>query len=95
MTLHQRHYRSPLSPQMLVLQRLHREQSHAFGDICDMISIPRDLRRALFAALIEQGYATDGGRGQLHLTALGTATASAQPTANTGDPRPQSVPPAR
>lgn len=94
MTLHQRHYRSPLTHEMLVIQRLHREQSHAFADICDMLSIPRDLRRALFAALIARGYATDGGRGQLHLTALGTATAIAQPTANTGDPRPHSAPPA-
>jgi hypothetical protein len=88
MTLHQRPYRSPLSPQMLIIQRLHREQSHAFGAMCDMVSIPRDLRRGLFAALIAEGYATDGGRGQLHLTALGTATASAQPTVNAADPRP-------
>jgi hypothetical protein len=61
MTLHQRHYRSPLTPLMLVIQRLHREQSNAFADICDMTSIPRDPARALFAALVEQGYATDEG----------------------------------
>lgn len=95
MTLHQRHYRSPLTPLMLVIQRLHREQSNAFADICDMTSIPRDLRRALFAALVEQGYATDEGRGRVHLTALGTAAAVAQPVATADDARRNTIPNSR
>ena len=77
MTLRERQYRSPLAPATLVLERLYREQSADFGAVCDMVSIPRDLRRGTLAALIDQGYLIAGREGQIQLTARGIQVASA------------------
>lgn len=86
MTFHQRYYRSPLTHQGVVLERLHRERvtdsrrAKTFEEVCDMTSIPRDLRPALLRSLVGQGYVTATGTGQVHLTALGAATATASRT---------------
>ena len=77
MTFNQRYYRSALPPLSLLVERLHREHSTVYAEICDMISIPRDLRAALLANVIAQGYATDEGAGRVYLTAQGIALAEA------------------
>ena len=82
MTLSQRHYRSPLSHLTLVLTRLNQEQnggtrkSSSFADICAMTAIPYDLRRQLLRAMVAEGYVTDLGQGQVHLTSLGRDAAA-------------------
>lgn len=85
MTFTERYYRSPRTHLGMLLDRLRREQradpQHAssFQEVCDMVSIPRDLRRALLGALLGAGYATDAGGGKVRLTALGGEAATAEP----------------
>ncbi len=77
MTINQRQFRSPDSRVKQVLDRLNRETGgHSFAQICDMISIPRDLRASLLDQLVREGYVTDEG-GQVRLTEAGKALAIA------------------
>ena len=78
MTLHQRHYRSPLSPSALILARLDRQGAMEFGVVCDTMSIPRDLREQLLMDLLREHYITrDGDR--VSITEAGKQLASMPP----------------
>lgn len=85
MTFSQRYYRSPRTHLGVVLERLQQEyatttrQTSSFEEVCNMASIPRDLRKALLATLVDAGYATDEGHGLVRLTALGSETAATPP----------------
>ena len=64
MTINQREFRSSDSRVKQVLVRLQREAragsraTTSFTAICDMISIPRDLRAGLLEELVREGYVT-------------------------------------
>ncbi len=67
MTMNQRQSRSSDSRVKQVLMRLHHEAgvgsraTTAFAAICDMVSIPRDLRASLLEELVNEGYVTRQG----------------------------------
>ena len=67
MTIHQREFRSPESRVKQVLVRLQHEAGvgsrpiTSFAAICDMVSIPRDLRAGLLEELVREGYVTREG----------------------------------
>lgn len=85
MTFTERYYRSPRTYLGEILDRLQRAycaNGHSpslFQEVCDMASIPRDLRRGLLLALLETGYATDEGAGWVRLTTIGSEVATTPP----------------
>ncbi len=85
MTFNQREFRSPHSHVTQVLDRLYRESSAgnravtSFSAICNMISIPRDLRAGLLEQLLREGYVTREGD-KVRLTEAGTQLALAPVT---------------
>ena len=80
MTTNQRQFRSPDSHVKQVLDRLNQETGHtSFTHICDMISIPRDLRASLLDQLVREGHITAEGD-RVRLTAAGKALATAPAT---------------
>ncbi len=84
MTIYQREYRSPHSRVKQVLIRLHHEARAgsraitSFAAICDMVSIPRDLRAGLLEELVREGYVTREGD-TVHITESGKALAVSSP----------------
>jgi predicted methyltransferase len=50
----------------------------AFATICDMVSIPRDLRAGLLEELVREGYVTRQGD-TVRITEAGKALAAASP----------------
>ncbi len=88
MTMNQRQSRSPDSRVKQVLMRLHHEAgagsraSTSFAAICDMVSIPRDLRASLLEQLVNEGYVTRQGD-TVHITEAGKALAASLPDETT------------
>jgi predicted methyltransferase len=86
MTLNQRQFRSADSRIKQLIGRLYREADArnagvaSFSHICNMISIPRDLRAGLLDQLVREGYLTAEGDG-VRLTEEGKASATTQTTA--------------
>jgi len=84
LTIHQREFRSPESRVKQVLARLQHEATAgnraitAFAAICDMVSIPRDLRAGLLEELVNEGYVTRQGD-TVHITEVGKALAASPP----------------
>ncbi len=84
MTIHQREFRSPESRVKQLLVRLQHEAGAgnraitSFATICDMISIPRDLRAGLLEELVREGYVTREGD-TVHITEVGKALAVSPP----------------
>ena len=64
-----------------LLGRLQREltergrKTSSFADLCDMVSIPRDLRAPLLRALVGKGYVKPEGGDKVSITAAGTKLA--------------------
>ena len=85
MSFNARDFRSPHSHVKQVLDRLLREAgagnraSTSFAAICDMLSIPRDLRASLLEQLVSAGYVTREGD-KVRLTEAGTQLALAPVT---------------
>jgi hypothetical protein len=102
MTLSQREFRSPNSRIKQLIDRLNREAdarnagATSFAGLCDMISIPRDLRAGLLDELVREGYVTAEGD-RVRLTEAGKAFATtpftapddtpANPSPRDGEPR--------
>ena len=84
MTISQREYRSPDSRVKQVLRRLQQEETAGsrartpFAAICDMVSIPRDLRPGLLEELVREGCATQEGD-TVRITEAGKALVAAPP----------------
>ena len=84
MSFNARDFRSPHSHIKQVLDRLLREAgmgkraTSSFTTICDMISIPRDLRAGLLEELVREGYVTHQGD-TVHITEAGKALAASPP----------------
>jgi predicted methyltransferase len=84
MTMNQRQSRSPDSRVKQVLMRLQHEAGAgsqaitSFAAICDMISIPRDLRAGLLEELVREGYVTRE-RDTVHITEVGKALVASPP----------------
>ena len=76
MTLGERHSRPQGTRSKQIIDRLYRETGtgsvapKSFTAICDMISIPRDLRARLLDQLVREGYVTREGDG-VRLTEAG------------------------
>jgi len=97
MTLNQREFRSPDSRVKQVLMRLQREAESgsraipSFAAICDITSIPRDLRAGLLEELVREGYVTRQGD-TVCITeagiALATEPVTSLPVAETRNPSP-------
>lgn len=84
MSFNDRHSRSPHSHVKQVLDRLLREAASgkraitSFAAICDMLSIPRDLRASLLEQLVREGYVTVEGD-KLLVTEAGKVLAGSSP----------------
>jgi predicted methyltransferase len=82
LTFNQRDFRSPHSHAKQVLMRLQHEAGAgsraitAFAAICDIISIPRDLRAGLLEELVREGYVTREGD-TVRITEAGKALVAA------------------
>lgn len=85
MSFNARDFRSPHSHVKQVLDRLYRESSAgnravtSFATICDMVSIPRDLRTSLFEQLVSEGYVTSQGD-KVRITEAGSQLATVSVT---------------
>jgi predicted methyltransferase len=85
LTLNQRQSRSFENHVRQVVDRLRRHARtgnrgySSFAAICDMISIPHDLRAALLTQLVHEGYVTREGD-RVRLTAAGEALVASPPT---------------
>jgi predicted methyltransferase len=90
MTINQRQFRSPDSRIKQLIDRIYREAdarnagTTSFAGICDMISIPRDLRAGLLDELVREGYLT-AEDDRVRLTEAGKAIATTQTTAPLDD----------
>ena len=82
MSLHEPHRRHQTDHSQRLLARLQRELSErgrktsSFSDVCDMVSIPRDLRAALLKTLMSKGYVKSESGDQISMTAAGTKLAT-------------------
>ena len=82
--MNQREFRSPHSRVKQVLMRLQHEAGAgsraitSFAAICDMVSIPRDLRASLLEQLVNEGYVTREGD-TVRITEVGKALAVSPP----------------
>lgn len=90
MTMNQRHFRSADTRVKQVLMRLQQEAGAgsqaitSFAAICDMISIPRDLRANLLEELVRDGYVTRAGD-TVRLTEAGKMLVLAPPDSGLSD----------
>jgi hypothetical protein len=97
MTLNQRQSRSPASHSKQVLDRLNREtdagerRATSFAHICDLVSIPRDLRAGVLDRLVREGYVSAEGD-RVRLTAAGEAFAATPFTPPPDDAPPNPAP---
>jgi len=77
-----------------LLDRLHREViagssiARSFAALCDVVSIPRDLRATLLHELVARGYVTREGQDRVQLTARGTQMAGKAAPQEPGRRRP-------
>jgi len=84
LTINQREFRSPHSRVKQVLMRLQHEARAgsrpitSFATICDMVSIPHDLRAGLLEELVRAGHVTRQGD-TVQITEAGTALAASSP----------------
>ena len=83
MSLHEPRRQTPNRYVKVVLGRLHREAvaygsgTRSFGQICDVTSIPRDLRPGLLRTLLDHGYVMQERDDQVRLTVAGALVATA------------------
>jgi len=84
MSFNARDFRSPHSHVKQVLMRLQHEAGAgrrtiaSFATICDMVSIPRDLRAGLLEDLVREGYVTHQSD-TVRITEAGKALAASPP----------------
>jgi len=84
MSFNARDFRSPHNHIKQVLDRLLREARAgsraitSFATICDMVSIPHDLRASLLEQLVREGYVTHEGD-RVNITEVGKALAASPP----------------
>lgn len=95
MSLHEPNLRHRADYVQRLLARLQREAfdrgrtAHPFSRLCDMASIPHDLRAALLQRLVLHGHVQPEGGDLISLTAAGLQLASTPPVAASDNASPR------
>ena len=90
MSLHEPHHERTTDHLQRLLDRLHREATkgssiaRSFVAVCNVTSIPHDLRAQLLRDLVRQGYVTQEGQDQIRLTTRGTQLVTSPAAQATG-----------